>query len=61
MKAEVLTIGDELLRGEITDTNKSFLSERMLLLDLETARHVSVPDESEYAASFVVVEQEPAR
>ncbi len=42
--AWVLTIGDELLRGEIVDSNKSFLSERLLRLDLETARHVSVPD-----------------
>ena len=41
----VITIGDELLRGEIVDSNKSHLSERMLALDLETARHVSVPDD----------------
>jgi nicotinamide-nucleotide amidase len=43
--AWVVTIGDELLRGEIVDSNKSFLSERLLQLDLETARHTSVPDE----------------
>lgn len=42
--AWVVTIGDELLRGEIIDSNKAFLSERLLRLDLETARHVSVPD-----------------
>jgi nicotinamide-nucleotide amidase len=41
----VVTIGDELLRGEIVDSNKSRLSERMLALDLESARHVSVPDD----------------
>jgi len=41
----VITIGDELLRGEIVDSNKSHLSERMLALDLESARHVSVPDD----------------
>lgn len=41
----VITIGDELLRGEIIDSNKSHLSERMLVLDLECARHVSVPDD----------------
>ena len=41
----VVTIGDELLRGEIVDSNKSHLSERMLALDLESARHVSVPDD----------------
>ncbi len=45
MKAEVLTIGDELLRGEIVDSNKSFLSERLLRLDLETHFHTSVRDD----------------
>lgn len=43
--AWVVTIGDELLRGEIVDSNKSFLSERLLMLHLEAARHVTVPDE----------------
>ncbi|MBS1106091.1 MAG: competence/damage-inducible protein CinA [Deltaproteobacteria bacterium] len=45
MKAEVLTIGDELLRGEITDSNKSFLSERLLTLDVETRFHVTCADD----------------
>ena len=39
MKAEILTIGDELLRGEIIDSNKSFLSDRLLSLDIETRFH----------------------
>jgi molybdopterin-biosynthesis enzyme MoeA-like protein len=34
VRAEVLTIGDELLRGEIVDSNKSLLSERLLALDI---------------------------
>ena len=45
MKAEVLTIGDELLRGEIIDSNKSFLSERLLRIDVDTRFHTSVCDE----------------
>ena len=45
MRAEVLTIGDELLRGEIVDSNKSFLSDRLLQLDIETHYHASVRDE----------------
>ncbi|MEN8182610.1 MAG: competence/damage-inducible protein A [Myxococcota bacterium] len=45
MKAEVLTIGDELLRGEIVDSNKSFLSERLLSLEIETRWHTSVADD----------------
>ena len=47
MKAEILTIGDELLRGEIIDSNKSFLSDRLLSLDIETRFHTSVRDDPE--------------
>jgi nicotinamide-nucleotide amidase len=47
MEAEILTIGDELLRGEIVDSNKSFLSERLLALDIETRFHASVGDDPE--------------
>ena len=39
-----LTIGDELLRGEIVDSNKAFLSDRLLSLDIETHYHASVRD-----------------
>lgn len=45
MRAEILTIGDELLRGEIVDSNKSFLSDRLLVLDVETRFHASVRDD----------------
>jgi len=45
VSAEVLTIGDELLRGEIVDSNKSFLSDRLLSLDIETRFHGSVRDD----------------
>ena len=44
MKAEILTIGDELLRGEIVDSNKSFLSDRLLAVDAEVRWHSSVGD-----------------
>lgn len=44
MKAEILTIGDELLRGEIIDSNKSHLSQRLLDLDIETRFHATVAD-----------------
>ncbi|MDJ0789270.1 MAG: competence/damage-inducible protein A [Myxococcota bacterium] len=45
MRAEILTIGDELLRGEIVDSNKSFLSERLLGIEVHTDFHCSVRDE----------------
>jgi nicotinamide-nucleotide amidase len=51
--AWVLTIGDELLRGEIVDSNKSFFSERLLRLDLETTRHVSVRDDADAIAEVL--------
>jgi nicotinamide-nucleotide amidase len=43
--AEVLTIGDEILRGEIVDTNKAFLAERLLQLEVETRFQTSVCDD----------------
>ncbi|MCP4004033.1 MAG: competence/damage-inducible protein A [bacterium] len=44
--AWIVTIGDELLRGEIVDSNKSVLSERLLRLEIESARHVTVADDA---------------
>jgi nicotinamide-nucleotide amidase len=41
----VLTIGDELLRGEIVDSNKSFLADRLLLQEVETRFQSSVCDD----------------
>jgi len=46
VKAEIVTVGDELLRGEIVDTNKSFLSDSLLGLDIETQYHTSVRDDA---------------
>ena len=45
MKAEILTIGDEVLRGEIVDSNKAFLSERLLDYDVECRFQTSVCDD----------------
>jgi nicotinamide-nucleotide amidase len=45
MNAEVITIGDELLRGEIVDSNKARIADRLLLLDVECRHQVSVLDD----------------
>jgi len=45
VKAEILTIGDEVMRGEIVDTNKSYLAGRLLDLDIETHFQTSVRDD----------------
>jgi len=43
--AELLTIGDELLRGEIVDTNAAFLADRLVRLEVETRFHTTVRDD----------------
>lgn len=45
MIAEIITIGDELLRGEIVDSNKARIADRLRLLDLECRYQVSVLDD----------------
>lgn len=45
MIAEIITIGDEVLRGEIVDSNKARIAQRLLLLDLECRYQVSVLDD----------------
>lgn len=45
MKVEIITIGDELMRGEIIDSNKARLAQRLLLLDLDCRHQVSVLDD----------------
>ncbi len=53
MKAEVLTIGNELLRGETIDSNKSLLSQRLLSLDVETRWQVTCAnDRDDLAEAF---------
>ena len=45
MISEIITIGDELLRGEIVDSNKARIAQRLLLLDLDCRHQVSVLDD----------------
>lgn len=45
MKAEILTIGDEVLRGEIVDSNKALIASRLLQLDVECHYQASVRDD----------------
>jgi nicotinamide-nucleotide amidase len=44
MRAEILTIGDELCRGEIVDTNSSYLAQRLWGLDITTRWMTSCND-----------------
>jgi nicotinamide-nucleotide amidase len=46
LRAEVVTIGDELLSGAIVDTNSSLIAEKLLGLGISVWRMTSVGDES---------------
>src|SRR5437667_195844 len=51
--AEILTIGDELCRGEIVDTNSAWLAERLTELGLHVRWRSSVTDdEADMAAAL---------
>src|SRR6187455_1954103 len=45
MRAEILTIGDELCRGEIVDTNSSYLAAKLWDLDITTRWMTSCLDD----------------
>ena len=47
MKATVLTIGDELLIGQVVDTNAAWLSEQLNLLGIEVRAAITVGDRVE--------------
>jgi len=47
VNVEIITVGDELLRGEIVDSNKARIAQRLLLLDLDCRHQVSVLDDPE--------------
>jgi len=51
MRAEILTIGDELCRGEIIDTNSSTLAQRLWDLDITTRWMTSCTDDADDIAT----------
>src|SRR5580693_1654092 len=53
MRAEILTIGDELCRGEIVDTNSSYVAARRWDLEITTGWMTSCnDDEADIAAAI---------
>jgi len=44
MKAELISIGDELLVGQVVNTNASWMAEQLNLLGVEVIRIVAIPD-----------------
>jgi len=51
--AVILTIGNELVSGDVPNTNASWLSKRLAPLGVETRLLAAVPDEIETIAEFV--------
>ena len=44
MKAHIITIGDEILIGQIIDTNSAFISKELLKIGIEVTKIVSIGD-----------------
>ena len=44
VRACLLTIGDELLAGDITDTNSAFMGSQLRRCGVQVVRHMSVRD-----------------
>ncbi|ACH40620.1 molybdopterin-binding domain nicotinamide nucleotide amidohydrolase, putative [Citrifermentans bemidjiense Bem] len=51
MRVAVLSIGDELLSGEVVDTNASHIADRLFQAGGRVERHLTVPDDAEAIAS----------
>lgn len=47
MQVEIITIGDELLSGNVIDTNTAWLSDQLWLKGIEVAYHTGVRDDAE--------------
>ena len=44
MKAELMTIGDELLIGQVVDTNSAFIAQELQKIGVEVVQITSIPD-----------------
>ena len=53
MRAEILTIGDELCRGEIVDTNTRYLARNLRGLGIDLYRTITIGDNEERIASAI--------
>ena len=48
MRAEIITIGDELLIGQVVDTNSAWMAEKLNEIGVELFQITSVHDEREH-------------
>ena len=54
MRAEIITIGDELLIGQVVDTNSAFMAEELNKIGIELYQITSVHDEAEHIRRAVL-------
>jgi len=47
MKAEIITIGDEILIGQIIDTNSSWIAQQLRKFEIDIVQMTSIPDTEE--------------
>ena len=48
MRAEIITIGDEILIGQIIDTNSAWLAEQLNLNGIEVSQILSISDNEKH-------------
>ena len=53
MQAEIITIGDELLIGQVVDTNSAWMAQRLNMSGVELKQITSVHDEAEHITKAV--------
>ena len=54
MRAEIITIGDELLIGQVVDTNSAFMAEELNKVGIELYQITSVHDDAAHIAAAVM-------
>ena len=47
ISAKIITIGDEILIGQIVDTNSTFISKQLINIGIEVSEILSISDEKE--------------
>ncbi len=45
MKAEIITIGDEILIGQVVNSNASWIADALTGLGINVTRHISIADD----------------
>ncbi len=58
MQAEIITIGDEILIGQITDTNSKWIAEQLNIIGVSVYQITSIQDEKEHIIKAIAEAEE---